>query len=42
MKKSGEGRTLKRVRSKISNEEDHGDQERIRRPRALSAIVITK
>ena len=34
--------TLKRVQSKISNGKDHGDQERIRRPRALSTIVITE
>ena len=38
--KKGDDSILKRARSQISSEEDHGDQESINRLRALTSIVI--
>ena len=42
MKNEESDRTLKRARSRISNKNNHVDQERIKCLRALLAIVITQ
>ena len=40
LRKEESDKTLKRAQSKISNGNDHGDQERIKCLRALLAIVV--